>query len=464
MDYYELRKAVSRIIPRQVQLMTSKREASIKEKGRKKNYKQFSLMKQQMVKQERLLDTETINSFVEISVRAAACPMPFNMDVWDGLVCPYQCLYCYANGFRASLYTAFFDNSKTMGFRHCNPAVYMRELDRMLPLRELPEEEKRSLSGIRKAFALGIPIRMGIRFEDFLANERREGISLQMLKYLAEIKHPVMINTKSALVGTEPYVDALSRNRSAVHVTVISNDDRILKRIEPGAPKYEKRLWAIRNLASAGVRVVARIEPYLFLINDNPEAVESYMNDMWNSGVRNITFDTYSYTGVNPQIRQSFMNVGIDFDRLFLAGCDSQPFGSLLLGKFMKLFREKGFSCSTFDMGNVPDNDQSVCCEAGDWFEDKYNYGCTVMAARFIRENERRPVRWSDFERYVEERGGFLSDELRLEVKRLWNLSGNMAYSHAWARGLDAVGSDEDGLIWTFEDNDYREGLLEAMI
>ncbi len=34
-----------------------------------------------------MLDTEQINSFLEISLRAAACPMPFNADVWDGLNC-----------------------------------------------------------------------------------------------------------------------------------------------------------------------------------------------------------------------------------------------------------------------------------------------------------------------------------------------------------------------------------------
>lgn len=461
MTYYELRKKVSKIVPRQVQLISSFREASIKEKGRKSNYKQFSITKSEMVKQERLLDTETINSFAEVSVRAAACPMPFNMDVWDGLVCPYRCLYCYANGFRASLYTSFFDNSRTMGFRHCNPSVYMAEMDKMLPLRERTEEEKRQLSGVRKAFAYGIPIRLGIRFEDFIASEKRLGVSLQLLKYLSDVKYPVMVNTKSYLVGTDPYLEALSSNKSAVHVTVISNDDRILRRIEPGAPSYGKRLWAMERLAKAGVRVVARIEPYLFLVNDDPESVERYMDDMKSIGVRHITFDTYSYTGANAQIRQFFYNVGIDFDRLFLAGCDSQPFGSLLLGEFMKLFREKGFSCSTFDMGNVPDNDQDICCEVGDLF-DHYNYGCSVIAARFIKASK-SPVSWSDFERYVNSKGGFLSEDLRKEVFRLWNLSGNVAYSHSWARGMEAVGTDENGLIWKWTPTDYREKVLEVL-
>lgn len=467
MTYWELKKIVSKIVPRMTQLYSSNRKSEIvREKGRKKNYSQFNLKEKEWRKQERLLNTEEINSFLEISVRAAACPMPFNMDIWDGLICPYNCIYCFANSFRASLYTAFFDNSKTMGLRHCNPTYYKQELDKMSKLRALSKEEKFKLNGVNKAFALEIPVRMGIRFEDFLKNEKREGISLTMLNYLKDVEYPVMLNTKSNVVGTDPYVRALSENKakSAVHVTVISANNQILKDLEPGAPSYDERLEGIRNLVRAGVRVVARIEPYLFLLVDEPEYVEKYMTDMWEAGVRNITFDTYSYTANNSGLRQNFINRGYDYDRMFLAGADSQPLGSLLLGKFMQLFRDRGFSCSTFDIGNSPTNDQSVCCEVEDWFEAGWNYGCTVMAARYIVKRGMKPTSWSQFERYVNHHGGFLTEDLRMEVKHLWNLEGNMAYSHRWAAGLVASGRDQDGLIWRYDGTDYRETLIQELI
>jgi len=468
MNYWELRKIIARTIPRMTQLSSSKRKArAIKEKGRKKNYSQFNLKENEWRKQERLLNTEEISSFLEISVRAQACPMPFNMDIWDGLLCPFNCIYCYANAFRASLYTAFFDNSKTMGFRHMNPDFYKMEMDKMLKYRELPMAQKRELSGINKAFALDIPVRMGIRFEDFLKSEKRHGVSLTMLQYLSKIKYPVMLNTKSDLIGTDPYVKALASNpaKAAVHMTAITSDENITKRLEPTAPKYKDRLAAIKVLCSAGVRVVARIEPYLFLITDDPDEVERYMTDMWDVGVRNITFDTYSYTALNQGIRQSFINAGFDFDRLYLAGCDSQLVGSFLLGKFMDLFRDHGFSCSTFDMGNVPSNNQSICCEVGDWFEEGFNYGCTVMATRYIVENAGKKVTWKMFVKYVDEHGGFLTDELKQNVQELWNLGGNVAYSNSWAQGLTPAGRDEHGLIWIYmKEIDNRESLINTLI
>ena len=199
MNYYDLRKQVSRIIPRMAQLTSEMQKAGIKEKGRKANYSEFSLIHNQFIKRERLLNEEEVSSFLEISIRAAACPMPLNIDVFDSTRCAFACKYCFADAFRATLYSAFFDNSKTMGIRHCNPDFYKKELDKLMPLRG----SKERLQGFQKAIALDIPMRFGIRFEDFLPIERKFGISLELLRYLSNQNYPVMINTKSALIGEE---------------------------------------------------------------------------------------------------------------------------------------------------------------------------------------------------------------------------------------------------------------------
>lgn len=465
MEYSNVRKAVSRIVPGLRPIFEASRKAqAIKEKGRKSNYHQYDLLSGTWNKQERLLNTEEINSFLEISIRAAACPMPFNIDIWDGLKCPFGCIYCFADSFRASLYTSFFDNSKSIGIRHCNPDYYKRELDKMQGLRG---KDPHGLSGIKKAFAMEIPVRFGIRFEDFLKQERKHGISLSLLNYLKDTAYPLMINTKSDLVGTDEYIRALSENPAgaAVHITLISSNNERLKALEPGAPSYDKRMETAKNLSSAGVRVVLRIEPYLFLVNDRPEELAKYIHDAKAAGVHNITFDTYSYSALNPGIRQSFINKGIDFDRLFLAGCDSQLLGSSLLGSYMKEFQKHGISCSTFDMGNVPANDQDICCEVTDHFQTtNWNYGSIVMAIRYIVGKAGRPVSWKDFRDWVYEKGGFLTDALEREVHELWNMEGNTAYSIHWAQGLLPVGWDEYGFVWTYlPEVDERERLLNSL-
>ena len=81
MEYSEMRKRVSRIIPGSRQIFQKKiKKGAIREKGRKKNYEQYNLLAGEWEKKERLLNTEEINSFLEISIRTAACPMPFNIS------------------------------------------------------------------------------------------------------------------------------------------------------------------------------------------------------------------------------------------------------------------------------------------------------------------------------------------------------------------------------------------------
>lgn len=468
MDYYELRKEISKVVPRKTYLLDSELlRHSVrrpKMKGRKTDYREYKIMGGHWKKIRRELAAERINTFVEISCKAVACPMPFNVDVWDGLKCPYACRYCFAFSFRTSLYTAFFDNVASLGIRHCDPKYFKAGLDKLMLYRG---KNPHDVGGAEaKAIALGIPIRFGIRFEDFIAQEAKAGVSLEMLKYLADQSYPVMVNTKSDLIGEDRYVDALSRNKgkAAVHMTLITSDKKVLKDLEPGAPSYQRRLQAMKNLVDGGVRVVVRIEPFLVFVADERDVTSQYMEDLWNIGVRNITFDTYSYSAKTPTIHLALRNVGVDLERLLLTGCDSQALGSLLLSEYMKLFRSKGFSCSTFDMGNVPDNDQDICCEVGDLFGDTgYNWGCSVIASRFIKKRKGKLTSWLDFKNWVDKKGGFLSEVLEMETHKLWNCEGADAYSPSWSRGLEAVDYDRYGLVWKFGLTDYRWDLYYGM-
>jgi len=240
MDYWELRKLIAKLIPRSSRFDTGN-VYRLKEKGRKSNYYEFNLVKRENVKIERLLDKENIKSFAEVSLRAQSCPMPLNIDVWDGMRCPFRCRYCYADYFKHSLYTSFFDNSKYLGLRYSDPKFYISKLDKILKHRgeKTDIESKALLNAIR----LEIPMRLGIRFEDFIYAERKKGISLQLLKYLRDVEYPTMVNTKSDLIGEEEYVRVLSDNGagSAVHMTLISADPEFIRKVEPGAPSFEKR-------------------------------------------------------------------------------------------------------------------------------------------------------------------------------------------------------------------------------
>jgi len=464
MNYWDYRKLISQIIPRMTVLSGEGLGHKMKEKGRKSNYQQYNIASQKTEKLERLLDKENINSFVEVSLRAQSCPMPLNIDVWDGLYCPFQCKYCYADYFRHSLYTSFFDNTKSMGLRHSNIDKYKIELDKLLINRGKPVEGENE---VQNAIRLGIPMRLGIRFEDFPPIEEKKKISLALLQYLSDNSYPVMINTKSALPAKDQYVKVLADNagKAAVHITLISSDEKLLKLIEPGAPSFKDRIEAAKILTDAGVRVVARIEPWMMLLNDKKEEVDRYIDALRYAGIKHLTFDSYSYSANSRGIASNFQKLGIDFDRMFLLSSDSQWLSSFMLGKFMEYFRENGFEASTFDQGNVPSNDDIICCSVGDWFKTGFNYGNGGTAIRFIQSRGSQPTRWSDFVNFVIEKGGFLSSKLQNEVHQIWNGVGNQAWPIYWGEGMTAVGNDENGTIWLYNPElNFRQKLLEDLL
>lgn len=455
LDYWDYRKEASKLIPR-LALLPSKDHYHQKEKGRKSNYKQFDIHQKKLVKIERLLDTENINSFLEVSLRAQSCPMPLNADVWDGLRCPFACKYCYADYFKHSLYTSFFDNGKEIGVRHCKSEVWKGQLDGLFPHRGEPTSGENS---VLNAIRIGIPIRLGIRYEDFIPSEKKYGISLELLKYLAKASYPTMINTKSALVGESEYVDALSSNPAgaAVHITMISSDEELIHAIEPGAPSFKDRLIAAKNLIQAGVRVVARIEPWMLFINDEKSRVQEYIGLIKSAGIQHLTFDSYSYSAYSKGLAENFKQIGFDFERMFLLSADSQWLSSFLLGKFMKEFQKEGLNCSTFDQGNVPVNNDWICCSVGDYFKTGFNWGSGVIAIKFIQSRNGLPTRWSDFEEFVVKKGGWLSSSLKKEVQMLWNGQGNAAWPIYWGQGIVPAGQDENGIVWKFnKQDDFR--------
>lgn len=465
MNYWDYRKKLERVIPRITQLLNSKEVFEQKQKGRKSNYHQFNLEANKFEKKERLLDKENIKSSVEVSLRAQSCPMPLNLDVWDGSKCPYGCKYCYADYFKESLYSSFFDNHKEIGIRYTEPDILISELSDKL-------DKSFNYFGndpVLNSLKLRIPIRLGIRFEDFTKLELKKGVSLKVLEYLKSINYPVMINTKSNILEHDSYLKALSGNKSgsAVHITLISSNESLLKRIEPGAPTLQERVNSMKILTDNGVRVVARIEPWMLFVNDKKEEVDSYIELLKYAGVKHITFDSYSYSAKAFSIKQKYKSANLDWERMFLLSSDSQIISSFMLGKFMEYFIANGFYVNTFDSGNVNLNSDWICCSVGDLFEktgSKFNYGSGTIAIKYIQSKKGVEVGWGEFDNFVKSYGCWLSDSIRSQVKEIWNATGDKAWPIYWAQGLEAVGQDNEGLIWKYNENyDKRKKIIEGV-
>ncbi len=133
--------------------------------------------------------------------------------------------------------------------------------------------------GSEKHLALiaGETIVIGTATDPFQPAERRYRVTRSMLEVLAE--HPglsVCIITKSPLITRD--IDLLTRiariSRLSVHLSLISLDRDLARRLEPRAPTPDARLRALARLRAADIETGINVMPVLPAITDAPEALE----------------------------------------------------------------------------------------------------------------------------------------------------------------------------------------------
>jgi hypothetical protein len=99
--------------------------------------------------------------------------------------------------------------------------------------------------------------------DPFLPLERKEGITYEILKLLADYNHPVVISTKGDLFRDDKYLDLLSRGRFILQLSMTSVRDALMRDIDVGTPGPSKLLLAGSEAAQAGVSVACRIQPLI---------------------------------------------------------------------------------------------------------------------------------------------------------------------------------------------------------
>ena len=104
--------------------------------------------------------------------------------------------------------------------------------------------------------------------------ERHLRITRCCLEVLAEVRNPVGIVTKNALVERD--IDLLApmaeRNLVRVYISLNNLDHDIARRLEPRCSAPSRRLEAIRRLTNAGVPVGVLAAPMIpFLLDDQLE-------------------------------------------------------------------------------------------------------------------------------------------------------------------------------------------------
>ena len=196
--------------------------------------------------------------------------MPFRWTVNPYRGCAMGCRYCYA------AYTHEFMGIDTPEDFHS--VVYVKTGAEA-------ETARRLLPVVRR----GELIALGTATDPYQPAEAEAGVTRRFLETVAALRRVRLgITTKGALVLRD--LDLLrrihERSELSVHVSLISLDVGLLRRIEPWAPAPEVRLEVMRRLAEAEIRVSISVAPILPALTDGEAGLDALLSAAAAAGVR----------------------------------------------------------------------------------------------------------------------------------------------------------------------------------
>ncbi len=198
--------------------------------------------------------------------------------------CAFGCAYCYARYahryvMERGAASERLDDSLSRDFAAMPPwlaferHIFVKQNAPQQLARALRQGSDRHLNLIR-----GEAVVIGTATDPYQPAERRFRVTRGILETLAQ--HPgleVVVITKSPLITRD--IDVLARikrhSRVSVHLSLITLDRDLARRLEPRAPTPESRLRALERLRAAGIDAGINCMPVLPGITDDPRALEA---------------------------------------------------------------------------------------------------------------------------------------------------------------------------------------------
>jgi DNA repair photolyase len=133
----------------------------------------------------------------------------------------------------------------------------------------------------------GEAIVIGTATDPYQPAERKFRVTRRVLEVLAE--HPglrVVVISKSPLITRD--IDVLTRiarhSELSIHISLITLDRELARRLEPRAPTPEARVRALGRLRAAGIEAGINCMPVLPGITDEPRALEALIRRVAEAG------------------------------------------------------------------------------------------------------------------------------------------------------------------------------------
>ena len=274
--------------------------------------------------------------------------------------CAFGCAYCYAryaHRYVMERATANEPSDAPLAEDRAELPPWLAFERRIFVKRNAAEVLRRTLcersgrSGRTEAVRHGETIVIGTATDPYQPAERVFKVTRAVLEVLAEERAlQLVIITKSALVTRD--IDLLSRimrrSQLTIHLSLITTDRELARRIEPRAPTPEARLRALRRLHEAGIEVGVNVMPVLPGITDRPDALVDLVRRVRQAGASYVNacalrLRSSARQRYLPFIGEEFPHLSARYRAVYSADHQASPKYREGLRRFMqRVCREEG--------------------------------------------------------------------------------------------------------------------------
>lgn len=296
-------------------------------------------------------------------------PETTGMDFWSinpYVGCAFGCAYCYAR--YAHRYTLERAAAADPDDEHLQQDLasmppWLAFERRIFVKQNAPDAVRKTLrrDGLRYEALRREGVVIGTATDPYQPAERRFRVTRGILEAIAEHPGmPVSIITKSPLVTRD--VDVLARiaarARVTVHVSLITIDRELARRVEPRAPTPESRLRAVARLSEAGIDVGVNVMPVLPGITDGPDAIDALVRSVTRAGATHIAACALRLRGTArrrylPFVEAEFPHLAERYRASYAAGYNiGERYRDGLKRHFAKLCAKYGIRNGFYDDGD----------------------------------------------------------------------------------------------------------------
>lgn len=323
------------------------------------------------------------------------CAMPMSFDTYSN--CAHQCLYCF------SFFQRAIGNGADDYLHHKVRSVNVDKVKRMFTD---PDKYAGQFAGYIKRRMV---LQWGGLSDGFDWYEKKFGKSLELMRFFREIDYPVSISTKGVWFVDDDRYKEVFKGAKNVHFkySIITDDEEMVKQLEPGTPTAKARFEAMRKLNKLGIGAsTLRFRP--FVLGASDLVIDSMFETGADVGCYSVTTEFLAWEGrasTTSRARLDAMSKALGYDvwKFYLEN-SARASGLLRLNYDLKRpyilrMKEKaeevGLKFFVSDAHHKEDSYHAGCCglpETGPL--SNVNRGQYAHAIKLAKENGF--VKWSD--------------------------------------------------------------------